>query len=293
MERRESVNAVKVLAYNACKGTSFDPDKRGEMLLDELENELQSFLSKIPFEVKDEYEKRYIEKYSTWLCAMSRCFSSMITGAGNFNNRRHEKTNEAESNARKRLDEWAENTIKRFGKTKRLVGWDEVERLQIKHDKFVERQQIMKDTNKVLHSKKLSEVEKYDELVAIGWKESQIPELFVPDCYGYIGFESFTLKNNLAEIKRLEAQITAKTQNLEKEDTSTEYDWGTVSMCYSEERIRIVFEGVPNEDVRETLKKNGYKWSRYHGAWQRMITRNSLYNYDYFMLPYLTKTFQS
>lgn len=90
---RESVLAVKALAYRAGQGISFDPERYGEGLLRDLENGLDNFLPNIPEQFRAEYEKRYIAKFCEWMQALSRTYSVMITGAGNFNNKRHEKMN--------------------------------------------------------------------------------------------------------------------------------------------------------------------------------------------------------
>ena len=175
MERRNSVNQIKSLAYNAGRNISMDPERYGEHMLDSLEQELQVFLAKLPEEVREHYEAAYIEKYSQWLSAMSRCFSQFITGAGGWKPatfRRHEKTNQAERNARVRLDEWAEKVVRRCNRQHRLTGWDEVERLQDKVDKLTALQEMMKAANKVIRSKK-SEEEQTDELVSLGFSEKQ------------------------------------------------------------------------------------------------------------------------
>lgn len=61
---RQSVLAVKNLAYRAGQGISMNPEKLGERLLTELEEGLTEFLAQIPEEMQEEYEKRYISKYS-------------------------------------------------------------------------------------------------------------------------------------------------------------------------------------------------------------------------------------
>lgn len=289
MERRESVNAIKQVAYDAGRGISMDPERYGESLMDHLECELQQFLSKIPEEIRSEYEGRYIEKYKEWLYAMSRCLSVMIAGAGNFNVRRHEKTNRAEENARQRLSEWAEKVIKRVNHQQRLIGWDEVERLQNKHDKLVETQELMKAANKIIKAKKMPEVEKWDELSALGISEKNINMLLTPDYMGRTGFQTYQLSNNLAEIKRLEGQIKIKSTNLNKVDAIHQYEWGTIEYCYSEERVRFCFDDMPSKDVIQIMKSNAFKWSPRNSAWQRQITPNALFAVKNYIIPELGK----
>ena len=282
MERRNSVNQIKSLAYSAGRNISMDPERYGEHMLDALEQELQVFMAKLPEEVREHYEAAYIEKYSLWLSAMSRCFSQFITGAGGWKPatfRRHEKTNQAERNARVRLDEWADKVVKRCNRQHRLTGWDEVERLQDKVEKLTALQEMMKAANKVIRSKKLSEVEQVDELVALGFKEEQATELLTDDGRSWWGkgFAPFQLTNNNAKIKDAQARLDRLTAMLGNDDTEEEHSWGTLAMCYSEERIRFVFSEIPSSEVRSLLKSNGFKWSPKNSAWQRQLTPNAQY----------------
>lgn len=281
MERREKVNAVKELARRSGQGISMDPERWGENMLDSLESGLQSFLGKLPEDVRDEYEDRYIEKYKEWLSAMSRCFSQMITGAGGWKPatfRRHERTNNAEKAARQRLDEWCEKVIKRCNRQERLKGWAEVERLQAKIDALTEQQEMMKSANKVIRNNKLAEVEKVDELVALGFDEQQAMKLMEPDYCGRIGFPSFALTNNLAKIKDAEMRMkrhAALANSAVDGDETQQYAWGKVVTCYEDERYRIIFDGKPEQSVINLLKFNGFKWSPKNKAWQRQITTNA------------------
>ena len=64
---------------------------------------------------------------------------------------------------------------------------DAVERLEEKLATLGKKQETMKATNKILRSKKLSEIEKHDKLKT---------QLFIPDCFGEIGFPSYIITNN-------------------------------------------------------------------------------------------------
>lgn len=280
MERRAKVNACRELARRSGQMISMDPDRWGENMLDSLESSLQKFLAQLPEEVRDDYEDRYIEKYKEWLYAQSRCFSQMITGAGGWNAatiRRHEKTNAAEHAAYERLQAWAEKVIKRCNRQERLTGWAEVERLQDKLDSLTRAQEMMKAANKIIRDKKLAEVEKVDELVALGFSEQASLKLMEPDFCGRIGFADYALRNNLAKIKDTEAKMKRHAAMASKEDTEKEYSWGILRTDYSDERYRFIFDGKPAQEVIDLMKSNAFKWSRANGAWQRQITTNSRY----------------
>ena len=284
MERRQKVNACMELARRSGQGISMDPERWGEHMLDGMESGLAHFLEQLPEEVRDDYEDRYIEKYKEWLYAMSRCFSQMITGAGGWKAstfRRHERTNAAEKSARERLDQWCEKVIKRCNRQERLTGWAEVERLQDKIDTLTKSQEMMKTANKVIRNKKLAEVEKVDELCAIGYNEETAILLLHPkyDWYGQ-GFPSYQLSLNLAKIKDAEARMkrhAAMAQRATDGDEVHEYAWGKLVVAFGDERYRFMFDGKPEQEVIDLMKSNAFKWSRSNSAWQRQITTNAKY----------------
>ena len=275
---RQSVLAVKDLANRAGQGISMNPERMGEQLLNELEYGLNAFLIQIPEELQSVYEQRYIAKYSEWLQALSRTFSVMITGASKFNNRRHDKMNDYEHSARERFETWKEKVLKRVNRQQRLVGWAEVERLQNKLDQLTELQEKMKAVNKIVRNKKLSGDEQYEELEAMGLSKRTIYEVMSEPQYSFQkkGFQTYQLSNNLAKIKATEQAIKRHTAMATTDDKEFTFDGGKVAVCNSDERIRIYFDDVPDEETRKMLKSNAFKWSPTNKAWQRQLTPNAM-----------------
>jgi len=60
----------------------------------------------------------------------------------------------------------------------------------------------------------------------------------------------------------------AKASNDENSNYRIEYDT-------QEDRVKIIFNGMPSAQAREWLKKNGFRWSPRNKAWQRQITDNA------------------
>ena len=48
-------------------------------------------------------------------------------------------------------------------------------------------------------------------------------------------------------------------------------------------RIRIIFDEIPNEQIRTLLKSYGFKWSPKNSAWQRQLTTNGIYSTKRFL----------
>lgn len=281
-EIRPEVEALRQQARRAGTWTSFDPDKLGDGLIADLEHSLRAFESKLPEEVRAEKVAAYIAKWREWLAARSRCISSAITGPARFPVARAQKLNGYEQAAWKRLQDWAEKVVRRCNAEQRLTGWDEVERLTAKAEKLEQLQESMKEANKILRQH-ISEVEKSDALVALGFSEQEAQEIMTPDYIGRVGFASFQLSNNLAKIKDTRNKIARHAALAKCEDHSVDYVWGTLEYCFSAERYRLHFPGKPSDDILTFLKSHGWKWSRANGAWQRQITAGARYNLKQFI----------
>ena len=97
-------------------------------------------------------------------------------------------------------------------------------------------------------------------------------------------FAPYQLSNNNAEIRRIKQRI----ETLEKEKEraaqgNVEYD---VTICDTpchvienadDMRLQLFFDGKPDEDTRQAVKRNGFRWARSIGAWQRQLTNNARY----------------
>ena len=272
---RKSVSELEKVAVNACRMISMDPERMGHHICIECSEDLNEFLAQIPEELRAEYEAKYLQKWREWLAALSRCYSVLVTGPARFNNRRHEKMNDYERAARQRLQDWSEKVVKRINRQERLTGWQEVERLQEKVETLQCLQDTMKAANKVCRSTKLSEVEKVDELVALGIKEKDAVMLLHPtQSWQSVGFPTYQLQNNLAKIKATQAAIERHKAMAEADDKEIKFNGGRVVVCNSDERMRFYFDEIPTVEVRNLMKRNAFKWSPKNGAWQRQLTAN-------------------
>ena len=272
---RKSVSELEKMAVNACRMISMDPERMGKHICIECSEELNEFLANIPTELQAEYEAKYLNKWREWLAALSRCYSVLVTGPARFNNRRHEKMNDYERAAKQRLRDWSEKVVKRINRQQRLTGWQEVERLQNKLDTLTELHDKMKAANKIVRSKKMSEEEQIDGLVALGLNEKQAVEILKPtERWQSVGFPTYQLQNNLAKIKDTQAAIERHKAMAEAEDKEIKFNGGRVVVCNSEERMRFYFDTIPSVEVRNLMKRNAFKWSPKNGAWQRQLTAN-------------------
>ena len=277
---RKSVEECREEARRAGQMISQDPERYGWSLLTSMDADVEDFIGQIPIEVQEVYEERLVQRYKEWFRAQSRCFSVLVTGAGNFNQRKHQKANDAERAAYERLQAWKEKTIKRLNRKERLTGMAEVERLRAILEAAEETHEKMKQVNQICR-RKCTDEEQVDAIVAeCGIKEEQAKELVYPDpdrgTYRK-GFASYQLSLNLAKIKDLKAKIARHEAMAEKEDKVLEFEDYDVELDYQEERLRIRHHEKPDAQTIQELKGNGFRWSPKNKAWQRQLTSNAVY----------------
>ncbi len=134
----------------------------------------------------------------------------------------------------------------------------------------------MKTVNKIIRAAKLTDEEKAGEIVAAGLlSEAQAVEILKPDHCGRVGFASYSLSNNNAEINRTKKRITGL-ESLRNSDP-LEFANNDFSMAVDNGRVCIEFSGgKPSDDVRAMLRGSAFKWSRYQVAWVRKATGNGV-----------------
>lgn len=136
-------------------------------------------------------------------------------------------------------------------------------------------QEIMKAANKIITRKSGTKEEKIAELEAL-----KIPDpgrLLEPDYCGRLGFPSFKLTNNNANLRTARQRL----EHLQKQETqeTTEKDINGIRIVDNVEdnRLQIFFPDKPSEEIRGKLKSWGFRWSPMVGAWQRHRSNAATY----------------
>jgi hypothetical protein len=111
----------------------------------------------------------------------------------------------------------------------------------------------------------------------MGYSEEQVKKLREPDFCGRIGFPSYELQNNNANIKRVESRIKRLKATKEAGTKETENRFFRVVENTEIMRLQLFFDGKPEAEVRDILKSNGFKWSPKNECWQRQLTDNAKY----------------
>ncbi len=226
---------------------------------------------------------RYAKKMADNLNAKSRigcmCPSVMISGAGNFPVRKKEKQNAA---ADKNMQEFQEiqkmlERIKAIERgTEIIKSGDEnaIERLEKKLEARKEKQDMMKTVNAYYR--------KHGTLVGCENITLEMAEALMQRMDDGFHYEkkpymTFELSNNNAEIRRLEGRLKKLKAAKEQGDQEKENEHCKVVENTEIMRLQLFFDGKPEANVRDILKKNGFRWSPRNDCWQRQLTDNAKY----------------
>ncbi|MBQ2864184.1 MAG: hypothetical protein IJE91_01820 [Clostridia bacterium] len=235
---------------------------------------------------KDRYSKKLAFAINKSNSIEARMPSIMISGAGNFNFRKKEKQNQARDSFWKEYGDLFNEDNYYFNKirtiiTNKVIYSDDalaIEKLEAKIDSLTEYQNKMKNVN--AYYKKNKTLDGCELL-----NENEIKELkekLVMFHYYNQPYPSFELTNNNQNLHRLQDRLEnlkklKKRANTENENKYIKVEGLEVVEDATDMRIRIIFDEIPNEQIRTLLKRYGFKWSPKNSAWQRQLTSNGIY----------------
>lgn len=224
------------------------------------------------------YARRLADNLNDSYRIGTMCPSILIAGGSNFPVRKKERQNAASD---KNMAEWKEieglvGRIKSVG-TGGISSDDPnaVEKLKAKLASLERSQAQMKAANAAIRMK---DKEAGDaKLASMGYSKKDIDELRKPDYCGRIGYPAYALSNNNANIRRVRERINELEKREKNQVEGWNFDGGKVVMNRELNRLQVVFDDRPDAEVREELKRHGFRWAPSQGAWQRQLTNNAIY----------------
>lgn len=227
----------------------------------------------------DSYARRLADNINNSNLIGTMCPSILIAGGSGFNVRKKERQNAA---ADRNMQEWNEiqgilHKIRSVG-TGGISGDDPnaLNKLRAKLESLERLQNRMKAANSAIRMKDQAKGDA--KLAEMGYSPSDIKELRSPDFCGRIGYPSYQLSNNNANIHRIRERI----EELEKRQDSPapdgwKFDGGEVVINTELNRLQIVLDDRPDADTKQALKSHGFRWAPSQGAWQRQLTDNAIH----------------
>ena len=265
---------------------SFNPERRGFNTLIEHEAELIADMEHIRSISDEETAQRYLSKYkaklSSWLGSESNCASAMITGPARFPVNSQRKKHDWAHNHYTEFREFRKRMIGAIEKSQRRAAKAQIDPIQELQQRIADKMwyhAIMKEINVIF--RKVTDTEQ--RIKILGNYGIEINECKYILKSG--GFRTFSLTNNLAEIKRLQDRLATETKKATISERAGgnlnfQFDGYEVIINFDMDRIQVKHEQKPSPDVIKDLKGIAFKWSPSQGVWQRQLTANALYAFN-------------
>lgn len=236
---------------------------------------------------KNQYSKKLAFAINKSNSIEARMPSWMITGGGNFNIRKKEKQNRARESFWSEYGSLFDENNYYFKKieniiTNKTIYSDDalaIEKLEAKIESLKELQEKMKAVN--YYYRKNKKLEGCELLTSEELRKIKINmEIHTWD---NAPFAQYELTNNNQNIHRLEDRLSTLKKLKERASQQTENKYIQIEGLKVVEdgtdmRIRLIFDEIPNENIRSKLKYHGFKWSPKNNAWQRQLTTNGIYS---------------
>jgi hypothetical protein len=137
-------------------------------------------------------------------------------------------------------------------------------------------QNRMKAANKAIKANKTPESQ-VAALVDLGFDDARACGLIKPDYANRIGFATYQLSNNNANMRRIKGRIEELEKAAQRTDVEREGEGYTYREDTTENRVMFLFDGKPPAEVRDVLKRHAFKWSPSRGAWVRHLNNAGIY----------------
>lgn len=136
------------------------------------------------------------------------------------------------------------------------------------------RQELMKDCNSIIRRHKSTGA--LPHLIQRGLNEKVAASLLQCDVVHGLGFASYQITNNGANIRRIKARIEQLQAMAKRETVEKEASNGLRIVENAEaNRLQLFFPGKPDDATRAELKSRGFRWAPSEGAWQAYLTNRA------------------
>ena len=138
-------------------------------------------------------------------------------------------------------------------------------------------QEVMKAANVIIRSKAKKFPDQDSKVTALGdlgFSEAFARELFERDSCGRIGFPSYKLQNNNANMKRIKSRIKSVSSLAKLEDETRSFfdGWLTAEINKDEGRVFLSNPQKPSQAVRDIYRRYGFNWRSRDEVWSRKLT---------------------
>ncbi|EEO26974.2 LPD38 domain-containing protein [Oxalobacter paraformigenes] len=258
----------KERAYQAYYWSSMSPEKRGEAfrtdyadtvnnIYDELKKQVQSPEQEaILNDEMNRFKKGYLQRSLKLLNATSNTASPMVTGPAKFNVRRNNKMLDRKYSALEELTAFSD-------KAKAAI----LKKIRTGTPQEITSENEWRDLKR--------------ELDATHMKENLFGRIETLARNGKVellgkALEHIKNKNVFTDRHRIWKLPELAKKTADALATKSAYQGAEIVSVPADNRLRILFDARPDQDVITDLKKSGWKWSPANNAWQRQLTPTAM-----------------
>lgn len=276
-------------AQDAYRNISQDPDIVGEDSIVSYEKMLHDDLMNMPEEEREQYMQNFKHYYANMLSASSRCASTFVTGASNFNHRQNEKANVSYQKRSDEFSEWRERALKAIAKRVEEQKPEE----QKKEEEWRRLRNNIGSSATTIHEINTGENRCSSKALFVSSIYNKVSTFashgeveIVDKALAYIREWNAREKKpiiterhkffQLSEVARKAREQLGKLANTENKECP--FDGGKVVLNYEKKRIQIFFDEKPDQAMINRLGHDySFNWAPTCGAWQRIMTPNAKY----------------
>ena len=263
--------------------SSFSPDERGESDIASHEKELHEDLQSMPEEQRERYTENYKRYFSAIIAANSRCASAMITGPARFNTARNEKACNSLNKSVAAFREWRERALDSIRKAAEAAKPEE----QRVEEEWQKVKATIDDTAATICGIDSGTVRGYSRALFVSNLAGRLSTYVnhgnveiidhaiarIREWNGKAKKPVVTERHSIFKFPELTRKVREKQQERANRGNR---ESGKVVYNFEEDRLQILFDKIPDTEMRTTLKRNAFKWSPRNQAWQRQLTVNAV-----------------
>lgn len=279
---------LRETARCAYRWNSFDPEARADSDLASYESQLHQDLEEIPEEKKAQYIESYKSRLSSLFASKSRCANAMVTGPAKFNFRQNGKRENAYWNKYEEFNQWRERflaAMKRAQEAARPVEEKQEETVRLLLEDLEQKAETIHelDTGKLRGYNRALFVGSIYNKVATYASHGEVEIVqravdFITEFNSKVKKPVVTARNRFFQLPEIAARMREKLHARKNEgNKEAAFEGGKVVWNHEADRLQILFDNIPDDAMRGSLKSNGFRWSPKYKAWQRQLTLNAVH----------------
>ena len=230
----------------------------------------------------------YKSRLSSLFASKSRCANAMVTGPAKFNFRQNEKRENTYWNKYEEFNQWRERFLAAMKRAR-----EEARPVEEKQEEAV--RLLLKDLEQkaeTIHELDTGKLRGYNRALFVGSIYNKVATYashgeveivqravdFITEFNSKVKKPVVTARNRFFQLPEIAARMREKLHARKNEgNKEAAFEGGKVVWNHEADRLQILFDNIPDDAMRGSLKSSGFRWSPKYKAWQRQLTLNAVH----------------